>query len=295
VLTLLLPAAGLAATVALVRAGRRQTAVDRVVRLRGGRARQLPGPLRRPLVAALDRAALDLEPEVAVQVWLLAVLAVGALGLALAPALGALGGLVVLAGGPVGLRLARHRRARALAAGLPDLLEAVASELRGGGTVVGALRAMARRPGSAPSEGPLRADVTRLANRLDLGAAPIDALATWSRERRLDGVRTVAGALALATEVGGPAADALDDLAASLRDRDAVVAEAHALSAQARLSALVVGAAPLGYLGFAAVTDPRAVGTLTGTAVGRACLVAGLTLDALAGWWMRSILGAGEP
>ncbi len=65
--------------------------------------------------------------------------------------------------------------------------------------------------------------------------------------------------------MGGRAADALDGLASSLRDRLDAVAEAHALSTQARLSAVVVGAAPLGYLAFAALVDAGSVTALVGT------------------------------
>jgi Flp pilus assembly protein TadB len=75
-----------------------------------------------------------------------------------------------------------------------------------------------------------------------------------------------------------------------LRHRLDAVAEAHALSAQARLSAVVVGAAPLGYLAFSAMVDARAVTALVGTGVGRVCLVAGLALEALAALWIRRIL-----
>ena len=68
------------------------------------------------------------------------------------------------------------------------------------------------------------------------------------------------------------------------------IAEAHALSAQARLSAVVVGAAPLGYLAFSAMVDPRAVTALIDTGVGRVCLVVGLGLEGLAALWIRRIL-----
>jgi Flp pilus assembly protein TadB len=70
------------------------------------------------------------------------------------------------------------------------------------------------------------------------------------------------------------------------------MAEARALSAQARLSALVVGAAPLGYLAFSALVDPAAVTALVDTGVGRVCLLLGLGLEALAGLWIRRILGS---
>jgi tight adherence protein B len=103
-------------------------------------------------------------------------------------------------------------------------------------------------------------------------------------------VRAAAGAFAVASSLGGSAADAIDGLASSLRHRLDAVAEARALSSQARLSAMVVGAAPLGYLAFSSLVDPRSVGVLLGTGVGRVCLVVGLSLEGLAALWIRRIL-----
>ena len=80
----------------------------------------------------------------------------------------------------------------------------------------------------------------------------------------------------------------------SLRQRLDAAAEARALSSQARLSAVVVGAAPLGYLAFSSFVDRRAVGVLVGTGVGRVCLVVGLGLEALAALWIRRIVGGAE-
>jgi tight adherence protein B len=121
-----------------------------------------------------------------------------------------------------------------------------------------------------------------------------DALATWPAEADLPEVRAAAGACAVAVSVGGQSAGALDGLARSLRDRLGAVADARALSAQARLSAVVVGAAPLAYLAFTALVDPASVGVLVGTPVGRVCLGLGLGLEALGALWMRRIVD-GEP
>ena len=66
------------------------------------------------------------------------------------------------------------------------------------------------------------------------------------------------------------------------------------LSAQARLSAMVVGASPLAYLVFSALVDPGSVGVLVGTGPGRVCLVVGLLLEALAALWMWRILASVE-
>ena len=95
-------------------------------------------------------------------------------------------------------------------------------------------------------------------------------------------MRAAAGALAVANTIGGRAADAIDGLASSLRHRLDASAEARALSAQSRLSAVVVGAAPIGYLAFSSLIDPGSVTALVGTGVGRVCLVLGLALEGLA-------------
>ena len=203
---------------------------------------------------------------------------------AVAPLLAVPAVLAVGVAGPVTLVFARSRRERAFVAGLPAALEQVAAELRGGGTVAAAVE----RLGGA--RGAVAADLRRVHVRTQLGLPLADALAGWPADHDAPGVRAAAGALAVAATMGGRAADAIDGLASSLRHRLDAVAEAASLSAQARLSAVVVGAAPLGYLAFSAMVDPGAVTALVATGVGRVCLVVGLGLEALAGLWIRRIL-----
>ncbi len=90
--------------------------------------------------------------------------------------------------------------------------------------------------------------------------------------------------------MGGRAADAIDGLACSLRDRLGAAAEAGSLSAQSRLSAAVVGLAPIGYLAFSTVADPTSTSTLLTTTAGRACLALGLVFELVGAWWMRRIV-----
>ena len=116
----------------------------------------------------------------------------------------------------------------------------------------------------------------------------------WPAERDLPDVRAAAGALVVASTMGGRSAAALDGLAASLRDRLGIAAEAQAQSAQARLSAVVVGGAPIAFVVFSAMVDPTAAGLLVGTAAGRVCLALGLGFEVLAALWMRRILRTGS-
>jgi tight adherence protein B len=171
-------------------------------------------------------------------------------------------------------------------AALPDVLERVAAGLRAGASPLGALTDAAE---GADLPDPLAADLARVAGRAgDEGIAA--ALDRWAGERRLPAVAAAAAALEVATTAGGPAAPALDGLAAGLRDRHDAAGEVAALSAQARLSAIVVAAAPVVSLAISLLVDPRVAPTLVGTAPGRACLLAGIASEVLAGLWMRRIV-----
>lgn len=234
----------------------------------------------------LHRAGLDIGAERAVQLWLLAIGVVGLVGASVAPSLALPAGAVAVAGGPVALHVLRSRHGRAVDAALPGALDTVAAELRAGGTVRAAVVSLAR------SGGPLSADFSRVEARVALGTSFSDALDHWAIERGSDTVRALAGSLAVADGVGGRAVDALEGLARSLRDAHAAAAEARALSAQAQMSAVVVGAAPVAYLAFQVVTDPGSTGTLFGTPAGQLCLLFGLGLEALAAVWMRTIVAA---
>ncbi len=281
--------AGTVAASVLWRRARREVTRARVASLRHGSGRApavLVAP--RPIDAMLVRAGVEQPFGTVVRTWLLLVAAVAVMGAALSPAFGALAGALGLVAGPVVLLLARHRAERRAGAAMPAMLRLIASELRIGGTVMTALDTVARSPN------PLARDMSRVRARVDLGVSLDDALASWAHERPLAGARAAAGALTLARRVGGPAADAIDGLAASVGDRIAATAETRAQSAQARASALVMVLAPLGYLLFASTIDQRSLDVLLGSSFGRACLAAGLGLDGLAVVWIRFLVRA-EP
>jgi tight adherence protein B len=283
-LTLIVAIGGPLVCAGLVSAGHRASAVDRV-RALGPRSHwRVPARGRDHLARALVDADLTLTPEQAIEYWAIGVLAVGVLAAAFAPALALPSALGAIVAGPVGLRMARGRRERRFAARLPAALEQVAAELRGGGTVAAAVERL------ADGSGAVARDFRTVRARTHLGLPLEDALASWPADHDAPGVRAAAGALSVAATMGGKAAEAIDGLATSLRHRLDAIAEARALSAQARLSAVVVGAAPLGYLAFSAMVDPAAVTALFDSGVGRICLVVGLGLEALAGLWIRRIL-----
>jgi tight adherence protein B len=117
----------------------------------------------------------------------------------------------------------------------------------------------------------------------------VDALDDWVRARPTQGVRLTVGALAVAVTSGGSPARGLDGVAATLRARNEVEREVRALATQARTSAAVMAAAPVGFAVVGVLGDSGAAAFLFGSAGGWACLLAGLLLDALGAWWMARI------
>lgn len=187
--------------------------------------------------------------------------------------------------GATGLAFDRaDRRRRAYRRSLPAVLEEVARSLRSGASVPVAL-AEAAGSSDDPVRVELREVVDRLAGGDDLGAA-----LRWWRDHAADGsVALPAAALALASEAGGSRAWAVDQVAATFRERRALEDELRAQASQAHLSAVVLVAAPLAFAVLGAAVDPTVLAFLVLTPFGWACLVSGLALDAAGAWWMARI------
>ena len=278
------PLVGLATAALLARTARRHEVRHRLRATRPRDRRRLPAALRVPLVRALTDAQIDASPEDAVGAAVLTVVVAGLLASALSPVLVLPVVLVAAGAGPAALISARGRGQRRFVAALPEFVDLVAARLRGGHTLPTALADAADR------HDPVAGDLRRVLRRVEHGEPLVTALTWWANDRRTDTVRSVAGALAVAASTGGAAADALEGLARSLRDQLGARAEAAALSAQARMSAVVVGAAPVAYLAFASAVDPGAARVLVTTGLGRLCLVVGTTLDLVGALWMRRIV-----
>lgn len=176
------------------------------------------------------------------------------------------------------------RRRRRLVGALPSALELIASDLRAGDALGAALGR------TASSGGPVGAALAPVVEAWRSGLCLDDALARFGIGQECVEIRAARALLRVLHRSGGPASAALEGLATSLRERVEVHEEAAALSTQARLSAMVMGIAPVGAAALSFADGGGSAAVLTGTVPGRACLAAGLLLEALALAWMRRIL-----
>jgi len=181
-------------------------------------------------------------------------------------------------------RLLEPRRRRALQREVPLALEGLARSLRSGASVRQALIELA-----ATDVGPLARDLQRVVADLDRGRPLPAALDDWVAGTPLPAVRLAVAVLQTGLAAGGPSAQLVDKVAATVRDQHRLDLEVAALSSQARASALVIVLAPIGFTVFTAVVDPVAAAFLYRSTIGRLCLLVGLVLD-LVGWlWMNRL------
>lgn len=177
-----------------------------------------------------------------------------------------------------------HRRQQ-----LPDALERLASALRTGSSLLQALEESGRT-----TEPPLGTELAELARALDAGVPLHVVLDHWTSSYGDRSTRLAATSLALATRVGAVPAQAIDGVAATLRERASLAAERHAQATQARTSAIVLSLAPLGFMALLISTNDDVARFLFTTPLGWTCLLVGIGLDVLGAVWMTRLTKATE-
>ncbi len=178
---------------------------------------------------------------------------------------GPFAGLALAAAGPWVVRRALAAREarwrRALAATAPHVARALADALAGGHALRGGLDAAARH-GGVPEPG--GAELRAAAAALEAGASTEDVLERLRRRADDPGWDTlVAGAL-LQRDTGGDLARLLRDVATALEDGARARLDARGATAQARATATIVTAMPVGAAVLAELAAPGSLAALAG-------------------------------
>jgi tight adherence protein B len=193
----------------------------------------------------------------------------------------------VLAGVGHAARTRRNdrRRVAAIDDGMADGVRAIAAGLRAGLSVPQALRFAADE--AVP---PLDATLAAVVDAADVGEPLDDALRRWAVEVGTPDARLVEGVLGLHRRSGGDLPRVLDRVAETLRDRRAIAREVRALTAQARLSGVILGLLPIGFFAFLWLTSRRDIEGAFRTPAGLTAFGIGAVLELLAFLWIRRLL-----
>jgi len=257
-------------------AQRAEEATDRVLRARD------PGRLERDL----DRAGLALRPgEFVVLSAAIGVAAVagGLVVLGLPWAL--LIGVASMAMPRVTLRVLTGRRRAAFADQFEGVLQMISGSLRAGYGLMQAVATVAEETSAPTSK-----EFSRVAVENQLGRTVEESLRSMANRMENEDLRWVVEAIDIQYEVGGDLAEVLDTVAGTIRERDQIRRQVKALSAEGRMSAVILVSMPFAIAFLMSMVSPDYLAELTGTAIGRVMIGVALVMIAVGAVWIRRIV-----
>lgn len=217
----------------------------------------------------LARADLTLRPSEFLAIRIGAVIGVPVVMMVL----GSLGVVTVFSnplawviGGVVGFFLPRlwlarrkSKRLKAFNGSLSDTITLLANSLRAGSSFLQSLELIVRE-----SRPPISTEFARVIREVNLGLPLEEALGNLQRRVRSDDLDLMTTAIQIHHTVGGDLAEILDSIAFTIRERVRIKGEIATLTAQQKLSGIVVGLLPLGLMGALSVIAPHFLAPMFG-------------------------------
>ena len=233
--------------------------------------------------AALERAGMSTTlPNFVLAVGLTTVVGAVAGALLGGPLLALAVVLLVPFGAKLLLGFRAGRRQAAFADQLDDSLQLMASSLRAGHSLLRAVDSV-----SHEAEAPTSEEFARIVAETRVGRDLNDALDEVAQRMGSDDFTWVAQAIAIHREVGGNLAEVLDAVGNTIRERNAIRRQVKALSAEGKLSAIVLMALPFGVTGFLSVSNPEYLAKFTQSLVGYGMLGGAAVMLLVGGLWLK--------
>jgi tight adherence protein B len=238
--------------------------------------------LRPAIENKLVRAALPVGTG---EFLLFAVAGIGVLGLAglfLGGILGLIMGLVVGLVAPAAvLQMLVERRSRRFAAQLPDVLKLIAGSLRAGFSLLQGLDAVVEQVSD-----PIQRELRRALAAARLGAPLEDALAEAADRVGSQDFAWTVMAIRIQREVGGNLAQILDTVWDTMIQRQRLRREVRTLTAEGRMSAIILVALPVVLGGFIYLVNRPYIHQLFASLGGQVMLLGAVLLELVGTWWM---------
>jgi tight adherence protein B len=220
--------------------------------------------------------------------WLVAIVVIllGVIGFVVANVVGALAGAAL--GALVPFTLLSHagrRRQAAIQAQLADTLMVIASSMRAGHSFMQSLDSAAKEV-DEPSAG----EFQRVLTEIRLGRATDDALEALVERVGSQDLEWAVTAIKIQRKIGGNLAEVLETVAKTVRERETLRRQVKVLSAEGRISILVLTVLPILVAGYIMIVNPEYLKTLTTTKPGIMMATGGGVLMAFGYLWMRRVV-----
>lgn len=164
---------------------------------------------------------------------------------------------------------------------LDDTLQLMSGGLRAGHSLLRSIDAVSHETDAPTSE-----EFTRVVNETRLGRDLSDALAITAERMQSDDFMWVAQAIAINREAGGNLSEVLDQVASTIRERNQIRRQVSALSAEGRLSGIILILLPIGVFLFLLWTQPGFFAPLFTNPIGILALILAVILLIVGSIWM---------
>jgi len=234
----------------------------------------------------LEQADLALRPAEALFFYLVAIVVLGAVGGALGGlmlGLIALGAAVLLP--PAILNFMAGQRLRKFNSQLPDMLQLLASSLRAGFSFLQGVEAVAREVGD-----PMGSELRRVIVEAQLGRPVEEALEDCAQRMGSPDFDWAVMAVGIQREVGGNLAELLQTVSTTMVERERLRRDVKSLTAEGRVSAIVLAIMPpaLGLVFY--VTNPAYISVLFNQTVGQVFLGLAIVSMMVGFFWMKKVI-----
>jgi tight adherence protein B len=183
------------------------------------------------------------------------------------------------------LKRRRSKRLKAFNGSLADTLQLMSGSLSAG-------LSLAQSVNTIVNEGnePVTSEFKRVLVEARLGVHLEEALAGVSERMESKDFSWVVMAIRIQREVGGNLAELLNNVSATLREREYLRRQVNTLSAEGRLSAWILGGLPPVFVIYLVLTKPGYVNPLFTTPIGWAMVGGGVVLLTVGCLWMSKVV-----
>lgn len=259
----------------------------RVVQQAGAAAERIAGaPMMEKVEQLLEQAKLPLRPaEFLVYAPLITLVAAVLAYLLFGPVFAIVATVLVLASPFIILKRRSSSRLKKFQSQLPDALNLLAGSMRAGFSFMQGLEAVAEEASE-----PIRGELQRAFTESRLGRPIEEALDDAARRMESRDLAWAVMAIRIQREVGGNLAELLDTVAETMAHRERLRREIKSLTAEGRLSAIVLSIFPPGFAAVLLVLQPGYINLLFQATIGVICVIGGSILSVLGWFWLSRIV-----
>ena len=182
------------------------------------------------------------------------------------------------------LRHLKKERMRKFNEQLEDALLSISSSLKAGFSINQALESIAQE-----NRPPISFEFNLLIHEIRLGVSLDKALKKMCKRLDCPDFELVAIAIITARQTGGELTAILERLASVIRERVRITGRIHALTAQGKLQAVIIGLMPFALFGAMMYIVPDMMNSFFSSVIGIICLIAVILLDCAGFFFIKKI------